>query len=117
VRQMQLLGIQLVGIIFGIIFLYFTFINTKKEELNQFESITWFILWIGLIVISLFPNILNFVVKDVLDISRTLDFFIILGFLVMFAIVFYIFMLTKQTKNKIEKLVRNIAIKEKGKKR
>ena len=47
--------------------------------------------------------------KDV----RTLDLVIIVSFLFMFGILFYVFNLTKQTQIKVEKLVREIALKKK----
>lgn len=112
---MNILGIQLVGVIFGIIFIYLTFLNKKRDELNTSEAGFWIVVWGGLIFISIFPGALNFVVKDILDISRILDFFIIMAFLVMFGVIFYIFILTKRTSNKMEKLVRAIALKKNSK--
>ncbi|MFT4303347.1 MAG: DUF2304 domain-containing protein [Candidatus Woesearchaeota archaeon] len=107
---MNLLGIQLAGIFFGMVFLYLTYLNYKREELNEQEGLFWCILWIGLILTSIFPDMLNFIVNDILNISRTLDFLIIISFMFLFGIVFYIFIITKKTKNKVEKLVRNIAL-------
>lgn len=112
---MNILGIQLVGVIFGIILIYLTFLNNKRNELSDAEGIFWYIVWLGLIFVSLFPQMLNFIVKDILNVSRTLDFLIIIGFLLIFGVLFYVFMITKRTQNKVEKLVRNIAL-EKGKK-
>ncbi|MCB9358465.1 DUF2304 domain-containing protein [Candidatus Woesearchaeota archaeon] len=109
---MEILGIQLAGVIFGIIFIYLTYINYKRSELNGSESIFWFILWFGLVLASIFPDVMDFFVKDVLNIGRTLDFLIIISFMVLFGIVFYIFTTTKKTRNKVENLVRNLAIKE-----
>jgi hypothetical protein len=71
------------------------------------------VIWLGLIVSSIFPNMLKFLVEDVLDVARTLDFLIIIGFMIMFGVVFYIFITTKKTQNKVEDLVRNIALRNK----
>lgn len=109
---MNILGVQIVGIVFGIVFIYLTFLNRKRNELNFSESVFWSILWIGLIVVSIFPNMLNFIVKDVLNIGRTLDFLIIMGFLVMFGVIFYIFIISKRSANKIENLVRKLTLSE-----
>jgi hypothetical protein len=113
---MELLGIQLIGMIFGIGFLYLTFINRKKNELTEGESLVWMLVGIATIVISIFPNILNFIVKNVLSVSRTLDFLIIVSIMGMFGILFYVFLITKKTQNKLERLVREMAIKNAEKK-
>jgi hypothetical protein len=110
--MLNILGIQIVGICFAVVFLYLTYINKKREELNSAESIFWMVLWVCLLIISIYPTMLNFIVKDVLNVSRTLDFFIITAFLMMFGIIYYIFINTKRTVNKVEKLVRNLALKK-----
>ena len=84
--------------------------NKKRNELTSGEALLWICIWLGLVIVSIFPYTLNFIVKDILNMSRTLDFFIIVGFLIMFGIIYYIFTLTKRTENKIEGLVRDIAL-------
>jgi len=113
---MNILGIQIVGVAFGIIFIYLTFMNSKRSELDTKETVFWMVIWGGLVLISFFPNMLNFLVEKIVNVSRTLDFIIIMAFLIMFGIIFYIFILTKRTENRLEKLVRNLALKESKKK-
>jgi hypothetical protein len=110
---MNLLGIQMVGLIFGIIFIYLTFLSRKKSELSFPEASFWTIVWFSLIFASLFPGMLSFFVKDLLNVSRTLDFLIIIAFLVIFGVMYYLFIITKKTQNKFESLVRNLALSRK----
>jgi len=114
---MNILGIQIVGIAFGIIFIYLTFLSKKKGEINSTESIFWSVVWLALIFVSIFPGMLSILVKDVFNISRTLDFIIIMSFLLMFGIIFYMFSLTRKTNLKVEELVRKLAVKEIKKKK
>lgn len=106
---------QVVAIIFGIVFIYLTYLNVKRNEMNTFESYMWYLLWIGMVLASIFLNKVSYFANEILNFSRTLDFFIIIAFLAIFGIVFYIFIVTKKTQNKVEALVRNLALKEKKK--
>ena len=105
-----MLEIQLIGILFGISMLYYTFISNKK---NKFKSYyLWIVVWIGFIILSMFPKILDFLIKDILQFSRRLDFFIIIGFMLVIVIVYYLFISINKTKKDIEKIVREIACKQ-----
>lgn len=118
--MIEVLGVQLIGIIFGLIFIYLTFLNKKRNELTDSEALFWMFIWGGLIIVSIFAqsifgNFLNILVKDILKMARILDFFIIIAFLIIFGILFYMFVITKRTQNRVEKLVRNIALEKASK--
>ena len=75
------------------------------------ESIFWVVLWIGLAVVAVAPNILDFLVKDILSLTRPLDFYIIVGFLVLIGTNFYTYTLAKNNNKKMEEIVRKIALR------
>jgi hypothetical protein len=60
----------------------------------------------------LFPQLLD-PVLNTLNISRTLDFFIIAGFLFLTFVVFYTYTIVRKNQRKVEEIVRNIALKRK----
>jgi hypothetical protein len=91
---MEILGIQLLGVLFGVGLIYASFINKKKNELNGPESAFWLIVGAALICSAVFPNMLNFLVKDILSISRTLDFLIIVSTMIILGVLFYVFLIT-----------------------
>ena len=107
---MNILGIQLLGILFSVALLYFVFIHRKKNEFNEFETAFWALIGLALLSASAFPTMLGFLVTDVLNISRTMDFLIIAACLTMLGIMLYLFILVKRTQSKMEKLVREIAV-------
>ena len=72
--------IQLIGMSFGILMIYFTFLHFKRNEFTMKEFVFWLVLFVTFMILSLFPNILDYVVLK-LNIARTLDLFIIAGFM------------------------------------
>src|SRR3989338_4627388 len=105
-----MLGIQLLGLIFGLFMIYFTFLHFKRKQFGVLELTVWIILWGGLLFVTLFPNGLDFLVKRVLSLKRPLDFFIICGFLFLTFLSFYNYTLTKKTALKVEAVVSRIAL-------
>ena len=105
-----MLGIQVVAIVFGAFMLYLTFLHTKRTEFTIFEAGAWTILWSGIVYVSLFPNSLDFLVKNVLNLKRPLDFFIICGFLFLIFIVFFIYSKVRINDLKIQKMVTRFAL-------
>jgi len=108
----MVLGVQILGLLFGLFMIYYSFLHFKRKEFTLKEFIFWVFLWILFIYISLFPDSLDFIVSR-LSLSRTMDFFIISGFMVLIALFFYTYTLVRSNQKKIEFIVRKIA---KGKK-
>jgi hypothetical protein len=106
----MLLGIQILGICFGLFMIYYSFLHFKRKEFTNKEFAFWLVLWVLLVYVALFPNALDFIVLK-LSISRTMDFLILVGFMVLTALFFYVYTLIRQNQKKIEEIVRKIAIK------
>jgi len=111
----MVLGIQILGFLFGLLMVYITFLNYKRREFTIKEYLFWVILWALFISVALAPGILDFVVKDILNLSRTMDFFVIIGFMFIIAAVFYTYTIVRRNQKKLENIVRRMAI-DRGKK-
>ncbi len=108
------LGIQIGGVLFGLFMAYYSFLNYKRKEFTAKEIFFWSAVWVVFIVIALFPNILDPIVKYG-GFLRALDLLIISGFLFLIAVTFYIYTIVRKNQNQLEKLVRVMAIRKKGK--
>jgi hypothetical protein len=111
----MLLGIQIFGVLFGLLMLYLTFIHYKRKEFTIKEYIFWFLLWIIFVIIALFPSILDPIVIE-LKFARTLDLLIITGFLFLIGSIFYTYTIVRANQKKLEEIVRKIAIEKVEKK-
>ena len=63
----------------------------------------------------MFPETM-YSIMETLSIQRTVDFFVIGGFLFFSVIIFYLYIVVKQTQKKVEMIVRKVALEKKTKK-
>ena len=108
----KIIGIQILGLLFGFFMMYYTFLQHKRKEFTIKEYSFWFFFWAVFVIITLFPQILD-PVLNTLSIARVLDFFIIAGFLFMTFVIFYTYTIVRKNQKKLEEVVRNIAIRRK----
>ncbi|MBR9705863.1 DUF2304 domain-containing protein [Candidatus Pacearchaeota archaeon] len=112
----EILGVQIIGILFGFFMMYYTFLHYKRKEFRTGEYVFWLLLWALFIIVTLFPDFLDPIVKT-FNFARTFDLFIIIGFVFLTGITFYMYTITRKNQNKIEQIVRRIAFKEAKKKK
>jgi hypothetical protein len=109
----MLFGVQIIGLLFGLVMIYFTFLYYKRANYDKTGLVFWFLVWIGFIILASFPQIV-YGVMGVLEIERTADFFYVSGFLLFTVVLFYVYNMTKKNQKQIETIVREIAIKRAG---
>ena len=107
----MILGIQILGILFALFMMYYTFLNYKRKEIKSAEFSFWAVLWVVFLGVTVFPELLNPIVFS-LSLNRTLDFFIILGFMFLIALTYHNYSQVKKNGNKVETIVREMAIKD-----
>lgn len=108
----ELLGIQILGILFGGFMIYYVFLHHKRKELTIKEYLFWVILWVLFIILTLFPWLLKPLVRSI-GFARTMDFFIVAGFMFLVGSLFYIYLLVRGNQKKLEEIVRKMAFEKK----
>ncbi len=111
----MILGIQILGVLFALIMMYVTFLHQRRKELNAGEYFFWFGVWAAFLLLVIFPTSLDFLIKDVLSLGRRLDFFIIVGLMLMIGILFHTYSIVRKTQNKVERVVGKIAVEKRDK--
>ena len=106
----MLMGIQVGGILFALFMLYLTFLHKKRKEFTFNESWFWIAMWVVFIFLVLFPHTFDFIVKDILDFGRTMDFFIFMGFIFVIGAIFYTYTVLRKTQKKVDQIVRKVAL-------
>lgn len=107
----KILGIQIAGFLFGVFMIYYSFLNYKRKEFTAKEFSFWIFIWAVFIIISLFPFLLDPMVKGI-GFLRALDLLTIGGFLFLIAAIFYIYTLTRKNQKQLEIIVRETAMKK-----
>ncbi len=105
------LWIQLLGILFSVAMMYFTFVKYKRKEINRGEFATWFVGWILLLALAISPALLDPIIGR-LNFYRRLDFFVVIGFFTILGLSFYTYSLVTKMERKLEQFVRHQAIEE-----
>jgi len=106
----MIFGLQIIGLLFGLFMLYLTFLYYKRNEYDIRAFIAWTVIWLFFLVMVIFPKSV-YGLMEIIDVQRTVDFFVIAGFLFFSLIIFYLFVTVKNIQKKVEKVVREVAIK------
>ncbi len=108
----MILGLQITGILFSLFMIYFALLHYKKGQLNGMEISSWITIWLGVILIVIFPEIVR-VYAASFAISRLLDLLIGGAFIVIFIMVASSYVRVSRLEKRIEDLVRKLALKDK----
>lgn len=104
-------GIQIIGVLFALVMIYLTFLYYKKQSYSTRSFVLWLGVWIAFLIATFFPTSLYGIMEE-LNIERTVDFFVIGGFMFFAIVIFHLFVIIKKLETKIEKIVRETAIEE-----
>lgn len=112
----MILGIQIIGIIFALIMIYFAYLHYSRGELSVKENISWWIIWVGAIIIIIFPDILRDFSQKIL-ITRVFDLMVIGGFILVITLSINVYIKNKKIEKKLEDLIRKDALQKKDDKK
>lgn len=108
----MIIGLQITGILFSLFMIYFSLLHYKKGQLNGIEISSWIVIWVAVILIVIFPEIVR-VHAASFAISRLLDLLIGGAFIVIFIMVASSYVKVNRVEKKLEDLVRKLALKKK----
>ena len=106
----MILGLQVIALVFSIIMVYFAYVHYRRHEINKVEITAWVIVWVGAILIILFPSIFSTFARAI-AITRAFDLAVIGGFVLVIPIVYMSYIKSKRLERKLEKYTREEALK------
>ena len=112
----MILGVQIIGVLFGLFLLYMSFLNYKRRDFSIKEVLLWCLVSVFIIIFALVPNFLDPFLKSI-GVIRLLDLLVILGILFVLLVSFYTYQITKETHKQVVELARHITMKEATKKK
>lgn len=104
-----MIGIQIAAILFALWMMYFSYLHYRRGEFRKTELLLWQLLWVGLLVVVIFPTSVKFIL-DTFSITRTFDLVVIVGIVVLFGITFRNYVIVKRIERKVEQSVRTQAL-------
>ncbi|MFH1840231.1 MAG: DUF2304 domain-containing protein [Nanoarchaeota archaeon] len=109
----MLLGIQIVAVLFGLFMVYYTYTTYKRKDFNINEVLFWITIWCTFIFLTILPTSLEPIVKT-MSLQRSFDLMIIGGFIFLLIATYHNHLISKKTKNKLERVVRELAIERRN---
>jgi len=106
-----MIGVQLLGMVVGLAAIHLTYLYYRRAQFTKRELYFWVILWVIFVFVSVFPKSI-WPVVDYLGLSRPMDFIMIAAFIVLFALTFVNYVVNQRQGRKLEKLVREQALKD-----
>jgi len=102
-------GIQLITIAVALLMLFITYTALRRRELRPYEYVTWSGIWLALLFVSVFPDLLRGIIGP-LHVIRLLDLVTIVGLLVMGVLVFSLNRALRRLDERLTAIVRTIAL-------
>lgn len=107
----MILGLQITALIFALIMIYVAYAHYRKGEISSIEILSWFVIWIGAILLILFPDLFSVFAKTV-AISRAFDLGVLGGFILIIPLVYVTYVKSKKIERKLEEYIRKESINE-----
>ena len=109
------MAVQLLGLIVGLAAIHLTYLYYRRAQFTKRELIFWLLLWLVFIFIALFPKSVSPII-GYLGLTRTMDLIMIVAFVILFILAFHNYFINRQQQRKLEKLVRDLALRDLDKK-
>ena len=106
---MSILGVQIISTLFAIFMIYASFLHWKRKDFSGLEILFWIALWLGLVVVTLSPNLLLSLTQE-LFFARVMDLLMVAAFMILAFLGFQNYASNKRMEKKMEDLVRMEAL-------
>lgn len=103
--------IEIIAFVFAVVMIYFTHLYHKKGYFDRLGLIFWSSIWIGSMLLIIFNQLFT-IYAPLFGVVRFIDLVTIIAFMVLFALMFFVYKKTRQTEKKIEKIVETLALKK-----
>lgn len=101
---------QIIASLFALFMIYTVTLYNKKRTLGPGESSFWITIWSFFILIAVFPDLLTGISRQ-LNFARVFDLLLVGALMVLTSISFYNYLRHKALELRIERLVRETAVK------
>jgi hypothetical protein len=106
-------GIQIVTIAVALVMLFSTYTALRRRELRIGEFALWGGIWVALLIVSVFPDLLRGIIVP-LHVIRLLDLVTIVGLLVMGVLVFSLNRALRRLEERLTAIARAMALDDRA---
>ncbi len=106
---MKITPVTLIFVFCSLIAIYYTIGRLKKDTIGIRSAVIWFLLWLFIGFFSLFPNLLNAVMR-IAQMENRMFFILITAVFILFALAFNLSSRIDHLQRNISRLIQEIAI-------
>ena len=111
IHSLEMLPLQLLSTLFALAMLYWTYLSYRRRTIQFFEFLFWVGAWSAFALIVIFPSSTNGFLER-LSVNRTMDLIFIVGFMLVWVVIFADHLETRRIRQQLQELVRQITLKE-----
>jgi hypothetical protein len=102
-------GIQAIVVLFGIGLLYLSYVYYRRKDFSLPDLSLWAVITLGGIIPIIFPERFEFLLTP-LTVYSVFDLLTVSGLVVLFAITFRMYKVTRHNERKVDEVVRSLAM-------
>ena len=110
-----MLPLQVLSTLFALAMIYWTYLSYRRGTIVLIELVFWLACWGGFASVVIFPSTTT-VFLEKLNVNRTMDLMLIVGFMLVWVVLFANHLETRKLTRRLQELVRQLALSEGDKK-
>ena len=103
-------GVQIIGIVFSFSMIYLAILHFRRKEINLKEMMVWFTTWSFVLVVTLFPDIIQTFSRSFLFV-RLFDMMVCGAFILVIVLASKAYIKANKMENKLNEFIDNDAKK------
>ena len=101
--KVNFIGVELLGLVFGVVMMYLTYLAFRKKDFVFGDFLLWFLVWLGFSLAVIFPWTLKGFMET-FGVVSVVQVFSILGMMFIFVVVFYLYKTVRKSQKKLEEV-------------
>ena len=106
-----MLQLQVLSVLFALAMVYWTWTSYRRRTIRLGELLLWLGVWAGFVLAVLLPQSISIFVQR-LRVNRVMDLFMILGFMLVWVVLFLNHLELRRMQKRVQDLVRELALRQ-----
>ncbi len=103
--------LQILSVLFSLCMIYWSYLSYRRRTIHLIELVFWTCAWGAFALVVILPQTTTVFLQN-LQINRVMDLFMILGFMIIWVVLFANHIENRRLRNRLQELVREIALRE-----
>jgi hypothetical protein len=106
-----MIPLQIVSVLFALAMVYWTWTSYRRRTIRLGELASWLAVWLAFCLAVLLPQSVAVFVQR-LHVNRTMDLFMVLGFMLVWVVLFLNHLELRRLQKRVRDLVRELALRD-----